>query len=194
MTWDALAEADPRHAAWAEPGYEASAAEHLERLRPVLDRARPDGLFLDWGCGPGRLTVPAAEAYPSARFVGYDPTPGMLAAAAPHPRIAWVGADGPLDHWKATFDGAWCVLVLQHLRPFEQVAAIGALARLLRPGAWLVAQFSILTGAAHSGPLSWPREPDSVRAVLATCFEPTSITLELDARYPWVWAYARKPA
>ena len=61
-----------------------------ERARPFFDLLarvpdRPYARIADLGCGTGELTRALAERWPSARVVGVDTSPEMLAAARPIP-------------------------------------------------------------------------------------------------------------
>lgn len=70
-----------------------------ERTRPARDllAAVPldePGFVIDAGCGPGNSTELLATRFPTARLIGYDSSPAMLAKArARVPGIAFVKAD-----------------------------------------------------------------------------------------------------
>jgi ubiquinone/menaquinone biosynthesis C-methylase UbiE len=89
---------------------------------------------LDIGCGFGRWTRWLSEH--GARTVGVDPTEGMLAAAesASPDSIKYRKMSATaLEVPDASFDLVTCITVVQHLEPVEQEAAVGEMARVLRP-------------------------------------------------------------
>ena len=69
------------------------------RLRPALELlhrvpAADASLVYDLGCGTGTVTRIIAEQFPTARVIGLDSSPEMLAKASATPsRIKWVRAD-----------------------------------------------------------------------------------------------------
>ena len=69
------------------------------RLRPALELlhrvpAADASLVYDLGCGTGTVTRIIAERFPTARVIGLDSSPEMLAKASATPsRIEWVRAD-----------------------------------------------------------------------------------------------------
>jgi len=100
----------------------------------------PGMTALDAGCGPGRITVPLANAVgPDGRVVALDLQPGMLdrarrkAAAAGCANVEFVTAGLgtgalPADH----FDRAVLVTVLGEIP--DRAAALAELFRALKPG------------------------------------------------------------
>ncbi len=72
-----------------------------ERARPFVDLmsrvgAQAPRLVVDLGCGHGALTMMLGERWPSARIVGVDSSPQMLASVRErdaHGRIEWIEAD-----------------------------------------------------------------------------------------------------
>ena len=105
-----------------DPAYD----EEIEPLLLSLLQPEPDLLYLDLGCGEGRLmrTVRAA----GSRVVGCDLSQLLLSRAIHHgpvvrcalPSLKWVKP--------ASFDGAYVGLVLEHLRDEKAffVSAAGA--------------------------------------------------------------------
>jgi trans-aconitate 2-methyltransferase len=95
-------------AAW-DPRQYAAFADH--RGRPFADLlARVDAddprLVVDLGCGPGELTLGLARRWPSARVVGVDSSPDMLARAREldaDGRVEWVEAAA--EDWDPTESG-----------------------------------------------------------------------------------------
>lgn len=123
MTWSGLS-------GWwfdelaADPAYE-------EEVAPlVVDLLRPGaGLYLDVGCGEGRLMTLAS-------CIGVDEDPGLLTAAARR---------GPVVRGRLpdlgfladrVFEGAFVSLVLEHVDRHDTL--LGELARVVRPGGVLV--------------------------------------------------------
>jgi SAM-dependent methyltransferase len=61
--------------------YEPSSWLTLRRALPVRDVASTD-VFVDLGCGKGRVVIDAARRYPFSRIVGIDIAPELIAVAA----------------------------------------------------------------------------------------------------------------
>lgn len=53
----------------------------LLRQRLHKDELRPDDVFLDAGCGKGRVVLQAARLYPFKRVMGFDFSPDLVAIA-----------------------------------------------------------------------------------------------------------------
>lgn len=126
------------YALWA-PVYDASPNGLIWLEQPIVRRMLGDvrGLdVLDSGCGTGRHTIWLHEQ--GARVVGADASEEMLAVARSKcPELPLVRAAlDALPFQAASFDVALNALVLEHVA--DLTAAIGALARVLRPGARLV--------------------------------------------------------
>lgn len=101
----------------------------------------PSGRLLDLGCGMGRLSAPVAERL-DAEVVGVDYTAAMLAAAPVSHRAGYVRGDvARLPFASGSFDGAWSVLVAQHLDAAALRLLFAEAARVLRAGAPLVVQW-----------------------------------------------------
>jgi trans-aconitate 2-methyltransferase len=69
---------------WDPAQYRRFAAERAQPFHDLLDKLgdRPVRRAVDLGCGPGELTVVAAERLGVERMTGIDHSPAMLAAAA----------------------------------------------------------------------------------------------------------------
>ncbi|MCC7446323.1 MAG: methyltransferase domain-containing protein [Anaerolineae bacterium] len=115
----------------------------------ILDRLaiRPGMKLLDVGCGPGRLTLPAAQRVgPTGEVVALDIQPEMLQRVAQKAAVARVtnirlvlagAGDGKLNAKLAAngFDRAWLVTVLGEIP--DRTAALSEIYRALKPGGLL---------------------------------------------------------
>ena len=120
------------------PRHDYREALVLRRLLPAL----PGPEVLNAGAGAGSLTLKMVDA--GLRVTSTDASPELCewvraslserGAHDAHPVI--VGDLQRLDLPDATFDGAVCAEVLEHLD--DDAAALGELARVLRPGGLLV--------------------------------------------------------
>lgn len=123
----------------------------LHRMTMLLlaEAAPRDARILALGAGGGLELRAFAEAQPSWRFVGVDPSGPMLEIArgllSPfEDRIEL--QQGNIDSAPpGPFDGATCLLTLHFLDKAERIATLEAIRRRLRPGAKLVV-------AHHSAP------------------------------------------
>ncbi|MFN8193467.1 MAG: DUF480 domain-containing protein [Nocardioidaceae bacterium] len=140
------------------PAYAAEFADELAGLpfeRWLLDRvadAAAGHPVADVGCGPGHVSAYLALRGASVR--AFDLSPGMVEQA----RATVPGLDVEVldlhrllrprtdDGWGAVL--AWYSLI--HLAPSELPAAVGALARVVRPGGWLVLALHAGPGLRHS--------------------------------------------
>jgi len=99
---------------------------------------------LDAGCGPGRLTVPIAQAVaPEGTVLAMDIQPGMLSRAREKAEIAslsnikfLLGSLGGSSLPRATFDRACLVTVLGEIP--DKKAALKELYASLKPGGFLL--------------------------------------------------------
>jgi len=125
-----------------------------ERTRPALDLLRRVPLeaptsCVDIGCGPGNSTELIVERFPTARIVGLDSSPDMLAKARMRlPALHFEEAD--IATWETTerFDLIFANAVLQWLpgRP----ALLKRLVSFLRDGGCLAVQMpNNLTEPSH---------------------------------------------
>ena len=118
-----------------------------------LDRALLDGFaelcragegpVYDLGCGPGHVTRYLAERGVDAR--GLDLSPEMVRiAGARNPALAFVvGTMTALDAPDASWGGAVALYSIIHLDPDERPRALREIARVLRPGGWLLVAFHV---------------------------------------------------
>lgn len=124
-----IAALEDRH--WWYVGMRALAAGLLRQLSGAASRP---GRVLDAGCGPGG----------GLRWLGEF---GAVTGFDLHPRaVRYAAAAGPvvqasiqaLPYPAARFDLVTCFDVLYHLAVTDDRAAVAELARVLRPGGWLV--------------------------------------------------------
>jgi tRNA (cmo5U34)-methyltransferase len=116
----------------------------------LLAEHAPDAAhILVVGAGGGMETKSLADAQPSWRFTGVDPSPAMLDLAR---RTLSPVADrvelleGTVNQAPpGPFDGATCILTLHHIERDERLRTLRDIRRRLRPGARLVV-------AGHSAP------------------------------------------
>jgi SAM-dependent methyltransferase len=138
--------------------HDALAELYATRLADALDRMPADqavlGLFCDLtlaaglgtsvgdvGCGTGRLTPWLAARGLTPR--GVDLSPGMIRAARrDYPGFSFDVADlRELPFADVSLAGAACWYSLMFLAPPDRPAAFGELARVIKPGGYLVTAF-----------------------------------------------------
>jgi trans-aconitate 2-methyltransferase len=132
--------------AW-DPRQYALFASHRGRpfvdLLARVDASAPD-LVVDLGCGDGPLTLSLTDRWPSARVVGIDSSPEMLAAARHHDevgRVEWVQARA--EDWDPrTLGGPIDVLVTNAALQWVpgHLDLIPRWAEALAPGGWFAMQ------------------------------------------------------
>ncbi len=160
--WEALGDTDPLFGVLSDPSryggkwdletFYASGRAHVEKLMRTLADARAafePGTCLDFGCGPGRLTVPLSERF--RRTVGVDAARPMVQAARRHTppgaRCEFVvNQRADLRQFDAaTFDVVHSCLVLQHIPPDFALGYVAEFFRVARPGGLVVFQVPAAT-------------------------------------------------
>lgn len=93
-------------------------------------------VVVDYGGGDGALCRSAAELWPAARLVCFEPAPQLAdqarALLACTPQVQIVGQEEALPVGAA--DLVFCTEVFEHLPPAETERALGEIARILAPG------------------------------------------------------------
>jgi ubiquinone/menaquinone biosynthesis C-methylase UbiE len=183
-TWERLGRVDPLWAVLAEPEMRNGKWDVADFMRTgerevgwVLELLADHGLtlgerVLDYGCGVGRLSNALTERVP--QVVGVDIAESMIEQARQlnrHPsRLTFLSYDGhALPFEDDTFDGAVSLIVLQHVRPLSQVAALLELQRAVRPGGVIVVQIP-----SHVR-LAVPLPPESQQASIDVLDAPKSM-------------------
>jgi ubiquinone/menaquinone biosynthesis C-methylase UbiE len=110
--------------------------------RSLVDQAEvpAGGRVLEIGCGTAEVALQAKRTQPSAEVHGLDPDPLMLARAGRKAQRAGLaleltqGFAEQLPFPDAAFDRVLAAYMFHHLHPDARVAALGEVARVLRPG------------------------------------------------------------
>lgn len=136
---------DPNRYASFAPERSRPFADLMARVRPGADTSwgPPPRVVVDLGCGDGPLTLSLARRWPTARMVGIDSSPEMLAAARSRDlagEVQWRQAD--ITDWDPAKDGPIDVLVsnaaLQWVPSHRDL--LPRWAAQLAPGGWLALQ------------------------------------------------------
>lgn len=111
-------------------------------LRPVL---RKGARVLDLGCGVGDLTRAMARRHPAASFIGIDVSEAMLDLARAQPKgpgtIRYVLGDGRTLPRVGALNGAWSVIVFQHIPEDAKRGYVREVSDRLKPGGVFRFQF-----------------------------------------------------
>lgn len=161
------------------PGYDA-----MQSMAAILlaERARDDANILVLGAGGGLELKTFAQAHPTWRFDGVDPSAAMLALAAqtlgelaPRARFHEGYIDDAPD---GPFDGATCLLTLHFVDVAERRRIASEVRRRLKPGA----PFVIAHLSAPDGETERPRWLSRYSAFLAASgVEPEQAAAAKDA-------------
>jgi tRNA (cmo5U34)-methyltransferase len=128
------------------PFYESIHAEAVRLVRTVKPEVK---VWIDTGCGTGRLVHEALQSFPSARFVLADPSEGMLAQA--RARLSgWIGtcvtllpplgsADLTSQLAPESADVLTAIQCHHYTDQSARMRAVKACFQLLRPGGLFVA-------------------------------------------------------
>jgi cyclopropane fatty-acyl-phospholipid synthase-like methyltransferase len=126
--------------------------------------------LLEIGCGTGNFLLQAAKAFPGARLVGVDIDDESLAKARDKVQQAGLAAriavhKEKVDDAAGAFDAVVMIEVLHEIAPEIRPAVIGAAARTLKAGGWMV-----IVDETYPSTLDEARRPE-FRFPLQTGFE-----------------------
>jgi cyclopropane fatty-acyl-phospholipid synthase-like methyltransferase len=120
-----------------------TAKKILPGLAGLAARLAAGGSMLEIGCGTGNFLLQAAKAFPDARIAGVDIDDESLAKA--RDKVQKAGLQNRItlhkekvDDAAASFDACVMIEVLHEIGPGIRPMVVGAAARTLRPGGWMV--------------------------------------------------------
>lgn len=156
--WDSQVErigAD--RAAWDDEQFDQVAQSTFTFLNTIF-APKPHQKILDIGCGAGRILFPLAAAHPDTTFIGIDVSPAMVSEALRRAdskklfNVYVLDTDGRhIPQTIVKIDGAYSVLVFQHLDPETVHDYITQVASKLRQGGKFVFQFVVGDPSEDSG-------------------------------------------
>jgi trans-aconitate methyltransferase len=128
--------------------YERRREGHMQRRRQKLvsdvlrAHARPEGLAVELGCGPGALVAALADEWPALRFLGVDVEEPMIEharGAHVRPNLSFDVVDLERAAPRVHAEVAFSVDLVHHVHDLD--AFLQNVRRLLQPaGAWLVVE------------------------------------------------------
>jgi len=120
-----------------------TAKKILPGLSGLAERLAAGGAILEIGCGTGNFLLQAAKAFPGARLAGVDIDDESLAKA--RDKVQEAGLAGRIsvhrekvDDAAGAFDAVVMIEVLHEIAPEIRPAVVGAAARTLKAGGWMV--------------------------------------------------------
>ena len=115
----------------------------LAELVEDVAEATGSNRVADLGCGPGHVAAYLATLGPTA--IGIDLSPGMVEQGrARFPAVQFrEGTLLALPATDAELSGAIAFYSILHLKPEHRPIAYGEMARVLRPGGWLLVAFHV---------------------------------------------------
>ncbi len=139
-------------------------------MTDLAGRLAAGGAILEIGCGTGNFLLQAAKAFPGARLVGVDIDDESLAKA--RDKVQQAGHAGRItlhrekvDDAAGAFDAVVMIEVLHEIAPEIRPAVVGAAARTLKVGGWMV-----IVDETYPSTLEEARRPE-FRFPLQTGFE-----------------------
>jgi ubiquinone/menaquinone biosynthesis C-methylase UbiE len=152
----------------AERGLYYEGYDHLLELVSVRCQAKAGDAALDIGTGTGSLALRLAQ-HRGCRIVGLDPSPGMIAAARRKAAdrdwldVSFEAAEAPflaIPYPDGAFDAVVSTLAFHHVHERDKPAALGEMARVLRPGGCLSIGDSMFRNRADLDAAleRWPHE------------------------------------
>jgi SAM-dependent methyltransferase len=173
--WAVMSHPDRKGGRWEIEEFMGTGKAWIADLMANLDEASLSlgNHVLDFGCGVGRLSFALAEHVPEV--TGIDIASSMIEQANrlnPYSdRVHFLSYDGQaLPFADGTFDSVISLIVVQHMPPAAQLAALIELQRVVRPGGVLALQ--IPAGPASPVPIG----PDSRLAEIVIVNAPGSLT------------------
>jgi cyclopropane fatty-acyl-phospholipid synthase-like methyltransferase len=156
----------------------------------ILDAMPSEGTVLDLGCGQGRLAVPVATSRSDLDVVAVDLSSRMLCHATYHKQVRYLRGNGyTIPPTVGRLDGAWSVLLFQHL-PVDTIARyLFSLAEHLRVGAPLLAQYVI---GDHHLDLDHRYQPRELNHLAQAAGFTDVTTCRHEVVYDWGWLHARR--
>lgn len=147
-----------------------TAKKILPGLAGLSERLAAGGAILEIGCGTGNFLLQAAKAFPGARLAGVDIDDESLAHARDKVQQAGLGKrisvhKEKVDDAAGAFDAVVMIEVLHEIAPQIRPAVMGAAARTLKPGGWMV-----IIDETYPSKLDEARRPE-FRFPLQTGFE-----------------------
>lgn len=147
--WDEKAPdlAAARRAIWdMDEPWDAHIPIVLDQIEPALAPIlrRKDARILDLGCGVGDLTREMARRHPKVHFIGVDSSAAMLIFAREQPKVGqvrYLQGDGRTLPKVGRLDGAWSVVVFQHISSEVKRGYIREVAERLTSGGVFRFQF-----------------------------------------------------
>ncbi|HYC54189.1 MAG TPA: class I SAM-dependent methyltransferase [Candidatus Binatia bacterium] len=121
-------------------GFDLSMLGHMQRIRRLIgEKLAGCASVLDLGCGGG-ATAAAIHDAGASEVWGLDPSPYLLRhAAKDHPAIRFVhGVMEDLPFPDACFDAVSVCFAFHEVPPPSIRVALSEIARVLRPGAWMM--------------------------------------------------------
>jgi SAM-dependent methyltransferase len=120
-----------------------TAKKILPGLADLAERLAAGGAILEIGCGTGNFLLQAAKSFPGAKLAGVDIDDESLAKA--RDKVQQAGLAGRIsvhrekvDDAAGAFDAVVMIEVLHEIAPGIRPAVVGAAARTLKPGGWMV--------------------------------------------------------
>lgn len=173
--WDDIAaDIGPDRAAWDDD----RADQTWRHANTIANRLNTDidGPIVEFGCGPGRLTLPIAKRL-DRHIIAIDTSPAMVAPLTE--RVIETNAPVTVmltdltdpDHALPanSVSNAYTMLTFQHMTDDDASTVVETIAQSLRPAGRFIAQF-VVGNHNDVGPLSHPRQPDMVVAEFEPLF------------------------